>query len=182
MTPDRSRATASASEPQPDQQTGERSASTELRPDESGTDGAIEALKLDVQNLGSLVRDLESKVSQTMTGFKSQMSEIVQLLRQPTTRVGVQGQMGAYGFGQPSASVPPQVSDPLQYRDPWGGGFRPPPPPPGPPPYIQNQWRPGWTLSFCLNFLSRIPAVGNIGWMKCWDSRIGWNPQPPGCV
>ena len=76
MTPDRSRATASASEPQPDQQTGERSASTELRPDESGTDGAIEALKLDVQNLGSLVRDLESKVSQT----KSQMSEIVQLL------------------------------------------------------------------------------------------------------
>ena len=45
--------------------------------------------KLDVQNLGSLVRDLESKVSQTMTGFRdlqSQMSEIVQLLKQPSAR------------------------------------------------------------------------------------------------
>ena len=160
VTPDRSRAAASPSDPQPDQQTGEHSASTELRPDESGTDGAIGALKLDVQNLGSLVRDLESKVSQTMTGFRDlqgQMSEIVQLLKQssqqhpqpgipqPTMRVGAQGQMGAYGFGQPSAGVPPQMSDPLQYRDPWGGGFRPPPPPPGPPPYVgsqQNQWHP----------------------------------------
>ena len=61
-----------------------------------------------------------------MTGFRDlqgQMSEIVQLLKQssqqhpqpgipqPTMRVGAQGQMGAYGFGQPSAGVPPQMSE-----------------------------------------------------------------------